>query len=248
MKVRRSGTINALGCKIKVPTTWNVELWRELLVGYHDQQIVSFIEYGWPIDANQQQVQTYTQGKQLCNQAGTHSNPAKLDTYISGELDRGGIIGPFANNPLGREAKFSPLDAIPKWGSEDLRIIMNLSFPHDESAVNAMMDKDTYLGESVELKYPSVEDLIKLIQKKGRGSLLFKRDLLKYYRQILLDPGSIHLVGFVVNNLKYFDVVLTMGMKIACFIAQRITNALMFIYKCLSFESINYIDDLARCE
>ena len=57
-----------------------------------------------------------------------------------------------------------------------------------------------------------------------------------------------HLLGFMVDGFLYFDVVLTMGLCIACFICQGITNALMFIYKRLSFEGINYLDDLGAAE
>ena len=146
------------------------------------------------------------------------------------------------------EAKFSPLDAIPKRDSEDLRIIMNLSYPHDQSSVNSAMDKNVYLGKLISLRYPTIEDLVRLIYRKGRGCLLFKRDLWKCYRQIYMDPGFIHLLGFVVQGKFYFDVVLTMGLRIACYICQRITNALMFLYKRLSYEGINYLDDLGGAE
>ena len=146
------------------------------------------------------------------NQAGARSNPSKLDQYLSEELNRGSVIGPFKSNPLGPEAKFSPLDAIPKRDSSELRIIMNLSYPHDVSSVNASMSKDEFRGAPTNLQYPSVDALVNLIRKKGRGCLLFKCDLWKCYRQILMDPGSIQWLGFVVNGLLYFDVVLTMGL------------------------------------
>ena len=77
---------------------------------------------------------------------------------------------------------------------------MNLSHPHDGTAVNARISKDHYFGKNTELHYPNLDDLVKIIQKKGRGALLFKRDLLKCYRQIYMDPGSIHLLGFVVQG------------------------------------------------
>ena len=92
--------------------------------------------------------------------------------------------------------------------------------------------------------YPGLDSLVKLIRKKGRGCLLFKRDLWKCYRQIFMDPGSIHLLGFAMNQSLFFDVVLTMGLRIACYICQRITNALMHAYRCLGHEGINYLDDL----
>ena len=39
-----------------------------------------------------------------------------------------------------------------------------------------------------------------------------------------------------------------MGLRIACYICQRITNALIYIYKRLGYEEINYLDDLGVAE
>ena len=222
-----------------------MELMEQLLSDYHDKEIVDFIRYGWPIEVKD--IQAGNWGVPV-NQKGARSNPAKLHTYLESELGRGGVIGPFKDNPLGKEAVFSPLDAIPKKDSSDLWVIMNLSFPHDGSAVNAGMNKDVYWGSPTNLVYPNVEDLVKLIKKKGHGSLLFKWDLLKCYRQIFMDPGSIFLLGFTVAGYMYFDVVLTMGLRIACYICQHITNALMFIYNRLDYEGIDYLDDLGGAE
>ena len=94
------------------------------------------------------------------NRKGARDNPNKLKEYIESEKSRGSIIGPFQHNPLGEEARFSPLDAIPKRDSDDLRVLMNLSYPHDDSTVNASLDKHLFLGEQVNLRHPSVEDLV----------------------------------------------------------------------------------------
>ena len=45
-----------------------------------------------------------------------------------------------------------------------------------------------YLGEWVDLVYPSVDDLAELIKNKGPGCELYKRDFKKAYRQIPVDP------------------------------------------------------------
>ena len=242
--IRQSGMINALGCKIKIPSPWNVQLFRELLVGYHDQGVVDFMEFGWPIDV----CEVEKQKVMPVNQAGARNNLVKVKKYVEEELAHGTVIGPFKDNPLGGQARFSPLDAIPKRDSDEMRIIMNLSYPHDETSVNSRLDKHLFLGEEVSLVYPSVEDLVKIIKKKGRSCLLFKHDLWKCYRQIVMDPGSIHFLEFIVDSCMFFDVVLSMGLRIACFICQRIMNALMFLYRRLSYEGINYLDDLGAAE
>ena len=125
---------------------------------------------------------------------------------------------------------------------------MNLSYPDESTSVNVGLNKQSYMGIEINLTYLGVDHLVRLIQKKGKGVLLFKRDLRKFYRQIFMDPASIHLLGFTFNGSIYFDVVLSMGLAIACYITQRITCALTYIYKKFGHEGVNYLDDLGSAE
>ena len=219
-------------------------MFEQLLYGYHDSELIQFIRFGWPIELShclEDRVDIPP------NQKGARTNVQKVGQYLASEIKRGSVIGPFVVNPMGKEARFSPLDAIPKKDSQDLRIIMNLSFPEQGGSVNSAVNKNSYLGKDTDLKYPGIDDLVRLIQKK-KSCLLFKRDLSKCYRQILMDPGIIHVLGFTFKGKYYFDVVLTMGLRIACYICQRITNALMYIYYKQNYEGINYLDDLGAAE
>ena len=89
--------------------------------------------------------------------------------------------------------------------------------------------------------------LVNLIKIKGKGCLLFKKDLRRYYRQIGIDFGDASLVGFSFNGQIYFDKVLSMGLKSSAFIAQHVKNAVKYVCKVhVSIE--NYLDDLAGAE
>ena len=48
-KVIKSGVPNQWGCRIPVKSTWNVELFNNLLQGYEDQDVTEWIKYGFPI-------------------------------------------------------------------------------------------------------------------------------------------------------------------------------------------------------
>ena len=124
---------------------------------------------------------------------------------------------------------------------------MDLSFPKG-TAINDSVSKDFYLGENVSLSYPGVDDLVNLIKIKGRGCLLFKKDLRRFYRQIGIDMGDASLVGYSFNGQIYFDKVLSMGLKSAAFIAQRVTNAVKYLCKILNISIENYLDDLAGAD
>ena len=204
LKIRDCGCVNAFHCKISIPSPWNLDLFEELLKGYHDQQLVPFLWFGWPIETSD----VAHLDKKLLNQKGARDNLDRLRAYVREEVDRGAVIGPFAKNPLGKGARFSPLDAIPKKDSEELCIIMNLSYPVGGPSVNAAIDKNNYMGSPTDLTYPNILDLVKLVKCKGMGCLLFKRDLWKCYRQVFMDLQSILLLGFSVEGELYFDVIL----------------------------------------
>ena len=177
-RVRESGCYNFEGCRIELPSPWNLDLFEELLTGYHDEDLIKFLKFGWPIE-----VENLTKNRSRPpNQKGACTNLAKLKAYVEEEIANGAVIGPFLDNPFGDAARFSPLDAIPKKDSEELRIIMNLSYPDNSTSVNAAIDKDSYLGKGTGLSYPGVDDLVRLVKRKGRGCLLFKCDLRKCYR------------------------------------------------------------------
>ncbi|VDI73107.1 Hypothetical predicted protein [Mytilus galloprovincialis] len=73
-------------------------------------------------------------------------------------------------------------------------------------------------------------------------------DLAWAYRQIPIDIGDTFLVGFAWNGHIFFDIVLSMGLRSAAQICQRLTNAIAYIYRSLGFDIINYLDDFARVE
>ena len=175
-------------------------------------------------------------------------NKAAIDKYIEEELRRGCIIGPFEKNPFSKEARFSPIDTRPKKDSDDLRIILNLSYPYKGDSVNNSINKDTYGNKSMNLKYPTVDDLAKIIRKKGQKARIFKRDLSKAYRQLFMSPSSIHYLGFTHNGFIYFDVVLSMGSSSAAYCCQRMTDCITYIYKNHGYDNVNYLDDLGVAE
>ena len=173
-RVKMSGKHNFQGEQILVNNKWNFAYLEDNLSEYKDKQVLDFFKYGWPLNASNTEIlQTYPR-----NQAGARQNPDKLNAYLEQELKNGSIIGPFTENPFGREAKFSPLDTRRKCDSDELRVILNLSYPFEAGSVNHSIDKTEYVGElSMDVRYPTVTDLTELIRKKGKNCKIFRRDL-----------------------------------------------------------------------
>ena len=189
--IRKSGVPNFRGCRFPVRSALNVTFLENHLVEHGDRQLTELLRFGFPIN--------YDGGElgdtKPINHKGARQFVAEVDRYIEKELRLGAIIGPFSSNPLDCEIKLNPLNTTPKRDSQERRVIVDLSFPK-KASVNSGIDKGTYLGEPVKLKYPSVDSLVELVKSKGRGCALYKRDLKRAYRQIPIDPGDIHLLGF----------------------------------------------------
>ena len=110
--------------------------------------------------------------------------------------------------------------------------------------MNEGIDKTTYLGVNVDWRLPTVDTLAQLMIKKGVGSLLFKRDLKRYYRQIFVDPSDAVKLGYYVDDMIYIDSTLPMGMMSSCYIAQRVSSIIPFVMQQRGYSAVNYIDDL----
>ena len=104
------------------------------------------------------------------------------------------------------------------------------------------------MGEKVELVYPKVDDFIQLIKQKGKGCLLYKKDLCRAFRQVQVCPGDINLVSFVWKRHIFCDSVLSMGCRSAAYCCQRLTNAITVIMFKIGIYILNYLDDLASAE
>ena len=205
---------------------------QEWLTDYHDQRLIDYLRYGWPLNAEDTEInETYPD-----NQAGARSHPDEVRAYLKQELDNGSVIGPFIHNPFGKIARFSPLDAIPKKESDDMRIILNLSHPFEGGLVNSSINNEIYQeDEDMCLKYPSVDDLARIVKKKGRACKIMKRDLAKVYHQLFCCPGLIHLLGYSFKDRLYFNVTLSMGSRSSAYCCQRTTSAITYICQTTGF-------------
>ncbi|KAI8507151.1 cytoplasmic pattern recognition receptor signaling pathway in response to virus [Branchiostoma belcheri] len=172
---------------------------------------------------------------------------AHVADYITKERDHGATIGPLPLDFFDPALVCNPLQTVPKKDSNSRRIVVDFSFP-DASSVNAGIPTDTYLGEHLHLRYPSVDDLTAIVVRLGPGCLLYKRDLRRAYRQIYVDPADYHLLGFQWKGLCYADVVYSFGIRTGALVCQRVTDAVRFISGTFGYACVNYLDDLGGAD
>ncbi|XP_033730957.1 uncharacterized protein LOC117320473 [Pecten maximus] len=236
-----------------------------MLTDYKDREICDLLEFGFPLGFQEDLVTPVsikqTEGSEpvctnqfefgsqefVANHKGAKVYPKQMDEYLERELEAEAVIGPFDINPLRTPIKLSPLNSVPKRDSVERRVILDLSLPKGKS-VNSHIPKDSYLGKPINLTYPRVDDLVDLIKDKGKGCHMFKRDLKRAYRQIPIDPGDIHLVGYMWSGKIYLDRVLSMGLRSAAYICQRVTSTVSFICLQAGYFILNYLDDFAGAE
>ena len=231
------------GLRIQVPSNWNFKYLEKKLKHYHNKEIINMLKYGFPIECD-----TTCSTMQINdNHKGATSFPDDMDAYISKELEKGTLIGPFQNNPFGNNVRFSPLNTRSKRDSQERRVIMDLSYL-EGSAVNTGVSKTKYRGKEVQLVLPTVDSLIQLVKNKKGKILLFKRDLKAAYKQVPVCLGEINVLGYIYKGLYYFDVSLPMGLTNSAYICELVTDMIMYVYGMEGYQGLNYLDDLAGCK
>ena len=130
--------------------------------------------------------------------------------------------------------------------SEVRRTIVDLSWPRNLS-VNAGVIKDKHLGSSFVLNYPSVDDIVKKVSQLGPGSLLYKVDISRAFRQLKVDPGDLDLLGL--KHESYFiDQSVPFGYRHGSVFFEKVTDSIRYIMRQQGFPHLyNYVADLIYC-
>lgn len=239
-----SGKQNFCGARVPVPSKLNINNFRCHLQNYHDKQIVDFLQFGWPINyCGLNSPKTTSR-----NHRSASNYASVVDKDIAKDLADGSIVGPFDVNPLKTELVISPLQTVHKDDiSDSKRVVVDLSFPPGES-VNDGIPGDTFMGMPFVLRYPSVDDLARIVREKGRGCLLFKRDLRRAYKQLPISPNDWGFCGIKWRDNLYIYVSEIFGLRSSAMACQRTTNSVMYMYKEAGYHCCNYLDDFGGCE
>ena len=121
-KVIAFGQPNYLGAKEIINPDFPIEVWETQLEAYHDQQVITFMKYGWP---------TAFMGKSipklnLENHASSIQSLA-VEKFLQKEVSLGGIMGPFVVPPFDW-VRTNPLMAHSKKDSDQQPIILDFKF------------------------------------------------------------------------------------------------------------------------
>ena len=236
-RIRKSGKLNFLGCRIPVRSQLNILAWQEMLQEYWDVQLLELLKFGFPLDFNR----TST----LCCKRENHSSalqyPSHVEAYLQEEIEHGAILGPFQDHPI-KNCHFSPFLTREKSGSDKRRVIIDLSWPQGCS-VNSGIDKNSYLGTDFALTFPSVDHITAELTRLGSAAHLYKIDVSRAFRHVKLDPSDYDLLGLLWNDVTFIDTCLPFGARHGTQIFQRISDAVRYGLRQRGHCVINYVDD-----
>lgn len=241
-KIKNCQSPNYLGAKIPMTSDLNIPEWESRLTLYHDNELCSFLKFGWPLGYHALVPPTMVQEN---HPLATH-NIATVRDYIRTELSFKAILGPFDQAPFDAWCLLSPMMTCPKKGTSDRRIILDLSYPKGR-AVNDGISTTDHFGKNITYSLPMIADLVEILKSSGKGTMMLKSDLTGAYLQLRADPLDAPLLGLKVENKIYIDNCPPFGCRSSAAICQRVANALVFMMAQLGFKIIAYLDDFAWC-
>ena len=202
---------------------------------------MDLLEYGFPLDFDRDAPLMSTEE----NHASAKNFASHVQTYISEELKHGAMLGPFASKPI--QLHISPFMTRDKPESKVRRTIFDLSWPESYS-VNDGVVRDEYLGSKFLLHYPSVDDIVQKLNKLGPGSLMFKVDISRAFRQLKVDPGDIDLLGLK-QDAYFIDQSVPFRYRHGSIFFEKVTDSIRYIMRKHGFNNLfNYVDDLIYCD
>ena len=164
-----------------------------------------------------------------------------IKLYLQEEMNYGAILGPFRDPPM-KQLHISPFMTREKADSDKRRVIIDLSFPFGHS-VNDCVSSEVYLGTSVLLTLPTIDDITRKMIKLGKGSLLYKIDVSRSFRHVNIDPRDYSLLGLKLQEY-FIDSYLPFGFHHGSAIFQPLSDAVRHFMGLKGFQVTNYIDDV----
>ncbi len=133
----------------------------------------------------------------------------------------------------------SPIGVIPKKNRPNKwRLIVDLSSPESHS----MNDGVCKILSS--LSYTSIDDVVAVIRKAGKGEVLAKMDVKQAYRNIPVHPNDRGLLGMHWEGHVYVDKTLPFGLRSAPLLFTAVADALQWVMQQRGVRWLfHYIDD-----
>ena len=210
-RVVASGRSNAEGLKIDLKSGMNLPVWKFLLKGYKDEQMITNgLTYGWPLN--------WTCAPLLsCQTIKNHPTaeqqfPLLIQEWYLDQVQKGMLVGPCTRDDLPwPNLSTVPLQSVVKDPVEmTRRVCADPTFspsglPPGFGSLNQGIPKNFYLGKPYQYKLPRVRELVDDAMKIGLEDVMgFKIDWKFAFRQNPLDPADWWLTVYHIEGAGYF--------------------------------------------
>ena len=215
---------------LKYPS-FPVDVWQWALDGYFDSVGISkgFL-FGWDLSFTEEprpkDAQWNLQGASLFHE--------DIQTYIDQELAFGALVGPFVQSELPFSVFCSPLNTVKKKNSAVRRTVVDCT--QLDQGINKFIDAHLHRGTFWKLSLPTSSTIISLIQRTrnrypGQRVLIFKLDMARWYRWIILDPVAAIFFAIRWRGKVYLDTAMSFGNRGAALAAQRIIWSIVWMFR-----------------
>ena len=179
---------------------------------------------------------------------GNHSSAINhhqdVKAYITTELAKGAMLGPFPLPAFIPWCQTNPLLMRSKRNSTDRLVIMDLSWPLlPLTSTNSGTHRESFLGIYKNMHLPSAHDLCDLICTAGKGCYLYSLDMARAYMQLSLKHGDWPFVCFNFQRAYYTDINLRFGILWAAAHCQDVTSLITREFNRKGEAVLSYIDD-----
>ena len=232
VKCQSASKPNMDGARIPLlDPSFPAEVWRLALGSYFDaDELVAAISFGWDIDF----FESPRPKDAKRNNASALKFPEHCLHYVQKELVFGSLVGPFRPDELPFPFFRSPFGSVDKTNSVWRRTVTDCS--QLDLGINAFIDPKFHRSKPWKLTLPNtmaiVREIVKTREKfPGQRVYIWKADMSRWYRWILLDPACVPFFAVQWDDLVYLDAALSFGNRGSALAAQRFMWAVAWMYR-----------------
>ena len=240
-EVKATGVHNFQKAKIQLPSKINFQLLEDMSQDYWDYQLPYFLKFGFPLDFPHEKSSCLNSTED--SHASAKNFPSHVQTYLDTEIEHKAIFGPYKDPPYGKSTHVSPFMSREKPDSDNRRIIIDLSWPLGAS-VNSFTTSNVYLNTVYKLQYPTIDNIISTLIKLGPGTLLYKVDLSRAFRQLRIDPIDYNLLCLKWGSKYFSDTFCPFGHRGGSTACTRLSDFFRFLMRKRNYVVYNYVDDI----
>lgn len=239
-QVKNTGVPNFMEAKAPLPTDLHLQAWEDILENnYDDQQLLSFITFGFPVGYLGPPSNTLG----TPNHKSATDFPDQISLFIRKETKLGGLLGPFTRPPFKEWAHVSPLISREKKAQVERRVIPDMTYPR-ESSINAYIRKNSVVGEERDHSLPKVQELVNELIRVGPSAYMSSIDIKRAYKNFKSDPLDWPLLCLEWDTKFYCDITMPFGARASSCHMQRVADAIVAALHKLGIFSKMYLDDL----